>query len=107
MAGDGDDGAAASFSRAAMARDALKVGLLGLGDTPDRLRRSAASTFLSSTSFLKPALESVFNRLDPKDPDPFDALPGLAVNDKLRALGFPVVRDRVKPLFEGELVVDV
>ena len=104
MAGDGVDGDAASFSRAAMARDALKVGLLGLGDTPDLLRRSAASTFLSSTSFLKPVLESVFNRLDPKDPDPFDALP-LALNDKLSALGFPVVKDRVKPLLEGELVV--
>lgn len=54
---------------------------------------------------MKPALESVFKRLDPKDPDPFDDLPGLAVNDKLRALGFPAVKDRVKPLFEGELVV--
>ncbi len=54
---------------------------------------------------MKLALESVFNRLDPKDSDPFDALPGLAVNDKLSALGFPVVKDRVKPLFEGEPVV--
>lgn len=54
---------------------------------------------------MKPALESDFKRLEPKDPDPFDALPGLAVNDKLSALGFPVVKDRVKPLFEGELVV--
>jgi hypothetical protein len=86
-----------------MAREALKAGLLGPGDAPDRLRRSAASTFLSSTSFLKLALESALSRLVPKGSEPFVPFPGLPVNVKLSALGFPVVKDRVKPLFDDGL----
>jgi hypothetical protein len=91
-----------------MAREALKLGFLGPGDAPDRLRRSEASTFLSRTSFLKLALESALSEFVPKASKPLVAFPGLPVNDKLSALGFPVVNDRVKPLFdEGLEVVDV
>jgi hypothetical protein len=100
--------AVTSFSRAVMAREALKVGFLGPGEAPDRLRRSEASTFLSSTSFLKLALESALREFVPKASEPFDTFPGLPVNVKLRALGLPVVNDKVKPLFDDGLdVVDV
>lgn len=91
-----------------MAREALKVGFLGPGEAPDRLRRSDASTFLSRTSFLKLALESALSEFVPKASEPLETFPGLPVNVKLSALGFPVVNDSVKPLFDDGLeVVDV
>ena len=57
---------------------------------------------------MKLALESPLSRLDPKGSEPFTAFPGLAVNVRLSALGFPVVNDSVKPLFgDGLVVVEV
>ncbi len=57
---------------------------------------------------MKLALESPLSRLVPNGSEPFVTFPGLPVNVKLSALGFPVVNDRVKPLFDDGLdVVEV